>query len=63
MVCLSENETQDHIYECIETKKLKNINHSEIPKYQEIFDGNVRKKTISSKNNEKNLEIRDLKPS
>ena len=28
---------QDHIYECNEILKLKNSNHSEIPKYQEIF--------------------------
>ena len=37
LVCLSENETQDHIYECKEILKLKNFKHSEIPKYQEIF--------------------------
>ena len=63
LVCLSENETQDHIYECKEILKLKNFKHSEIPKYQEIFNGNVHKKILVARILKENLEIRDLKPS
>ena len=60
---LSENETQDHIYECKEILKQKNFKQSEIPKYQEIFNGNVHKKVIVARIFKENLEIRDLKPS
>ena len=63
LVCTSENETHDHIYECKEIINLKNFKHSEIPKYQEIFNGNVHKKILVARILKENLEIRDLKPS
>ena len=44
LVCLEEDETQKHVYECNEILKLSNKKHLENPKYEEIFSGNVHQK-------------------
>ena len=41
-----EDETQSHVYECKEIFKLNNNKKIEIPKYEEIFNGNVHQKVI-----------------
>ena len=40
-VCFAENETQEHIYQCEEIWKLKKESKIEIPKFEEILNGNV----------------------
>ena len=61
LVCLNEDETQKHVYECKEILKLNNKKHSEIPEYEEIFSGNVHKKVKIARILEENLKIRDSK--
>ena len=61
MVCLIEDETQSHVYECKEIFKLNNNKQIEIPKYEEIFNGNVHQKVIIARILKENLKIRDSK--
>ena len=41
-VCLMEDESQKHVYECKEIWKKKESNDEHIPKYENILDGNVK---------------------
>ena len=43
-VCLEEEESQKHIYECKEIWKMKENNDEKIPDYENIMNGNVREK-------------------
>ena len=40
-VFLLEDETQDHVYQCKQIRKMKKQSDSKIPKYEEILWGDV----------------------
>ena len=42
--CETENETQEHIYQCKERWKSIDIESENVPKYGKIIDGNSREK-------------------
>ena len=42
--CLVENESQKHVYECIEIWNKQDIRNLEIPMYENIISGNVKQK-------------------
>ena len=57
-VCLIENETQEHLYECKKIWMLKNKIHTEYPNYEKILWGNVKEKVEVSKIFLENMKIR-----
>ena len=57
-VCFKENEWQLHIINCIEiNKQLQNI--EDIPKYEEICSGHVKKQIIIARQFIQNMKIRN----
>ena len=59
-VCLIEDESQKHIYECEEVWKMRGEEYDQsIPNYEKIMDGNVKEKLDIAKifsENMKHLE-------
>ena len=42
--CYIENETQEHLYKCIEVWKLMKKEFENIPNYEKIIDGSIKEK-------------------
>ena len=63
LVCLNEDESQEHVYICEEISKYQSIVNSETPKYQQIFNGTVNEKLKVARNMKEKLRIREEKPS
>ena len=65
-VCLVEDESQEHVYECKKIWELKQKNDIEVPKYEEILWGKVNEMIKVEKifrENMKILEEYEQKPS
>ena len=63
LVCLKEDETQEHVYVCEEISKYQSIVNSETPKYQQILNGTVNEKLKVARMMKEKLKIREEKPS
>ena len=58
-VCLKEEESQKHIYECTEIWKIREINHENIPKYENILNGDVLEMIEVAKIIQANMKIQE----
>ena len=56
-VCLMEDESQKHVYECKEIWKKKESNDEHIPKYENILDGNVKEMSDVARIMQENMKI------
>ena len=56
-VCLSDEETQKHIYECKEIWKIRGTNFEKIPQYENIQTGNLKEQLEVAKIFQENLDI------
>ena len=55
--CLVENESQKHVYECIEIWNKQDIRNLEIPMYENIISGNVKQKIKVARIFNENMKI------
>ena len=60
-VCLGEDESQEHIYQCKQIWKLKNESRMEVPKYENILYGDVKQKVKVARIFQDNMKIREQK--
>ena len=58
-VCLLEEETQEHVYQCKQIWKMKKKIDSNIPNYEEILWGNVMQKLKVARILKENMKIRE----
>ena len=58
-VCLMEDESQKHVYECKEIWKKKESNDEHIPKYENILDGNVKEMIEIARIMQENMKIHE----
>ena len=56
-VCLSDEETQKHIYECKEIWKIRGTNFKKLPQYENIQTGNLKEQLEVAKIFQENLDI------
>ena len=55
--CLKENETQEHIYSCIEILKITGNKEEKCPKYEKIMNGSRRDQLKIAKIFKENMKI------
>ena len=58
-VCFKEEESQKHIYECTEIWKIRKINNENIPKYENILNGDVLEMIEVAKIIQANMKIQE----
>jgi hypothetical protein len=58
-VCLNENESQEHVYQCKEIWKLRKNEYEKIPSYDKIMTGNVQEKLEVSRIFKENMVIQE----
>ena len=58
-VCLKEDESQEHVYNCKEIWKIKDKSDENIPSYDKIMKGNVRDKIEVARIFQENIKIQE----
>ena len=56
--CGNEEETQKHVYECKKLSSMRDCK-DEVPKYEKIFDGNLKDCIAVAKIFEKNIQLKE----
>ena len=57
--CLKENETQEHIYSCIEILKITGNKEEKCPKYERIIQGSRKDQLKIAKIFKENMKIKE----
>ena len=59
LVCLNQDESQEHIYSCEEIWKIRKESFSNVPEYEKIMNGKTNQKLEVARNFKANLKIQE----